>query len=66
MVTIHIENVIRFYDEQERSNSNHVSSITGLVGEDLGAGLLKHFFEANNRECVIYNDSVTLPRNRTI
>lgn len=59
MISIDIKKIIAFYDEQDRAISNHVSSITGVIGEDLGAGLLKHYFESNNRDCKIINDSPT-------
>lgn len=59
MITIEINKIIAFYDEQDKAISNHVSSITGLIGEDLGAGLLKHYFDSINRDCTIINDSPT-------
>ena len=59
MIRIDIEKIIKFYDEQDRSVSNHVSSITGVIGEDLGAGLIKHYFDSKNRNCIIFNDSPT-------
>ena len=49
MVTIKIENLIKFYDEKEKNISPQVSSITGIIGEDLGAGLVKHYFDSQNR-----------------
>ncbi|MFZ4798540.1 MAG: hypothetical protein ACOYMA_13670 [Bacteroidia bacterium] len=59
MITIEIKNIIKFYDEQDRNVSGQVSSITGLIGEDLGAGLIQHYFKALHRNCIIYNDSPT-------
>ena len=59
MVTIDINKIIAFYDEQDKSISKHVSSITGVIGEDLGAGLLKHYFDSINIDCTIINDSPT-------
>jgi hypothetical protein len=45
MVTkkINIKAVIELYDTQNRDNSKHISSITGLIGEDLISGLFKHY-----------------------
>lgn len=44
---INISEIIRFYDEKSCIDSHHVSAITGLVGEDIAAGLIKYYFEQN-------------------
>jgi hypothetical protein len=40
---INIEEVIKLYDTQNKDNSKHISSITGLIGEDLISGLFKKY-----------------------
>jgi len=52
-ITIKIKEIIKFYDEKENENSKHVSSITAIIGEDLGAGLIKHYFKKNKIESEI-------------
>jgi hypothetical protein len=42
---ISIAELIRFYDTKEHGDAHaHVSAITGMVGEGLALGLLKHYF----------------------
>ena len=56
MVTLKIEDLIRFYDEKDKNISHQVSSITGIIGEDLGAGLVKHYFDNQNRTTEIIDE----------
>ena len=46
MIKLNIEKVLRFYDEKNANDRRQVSAITGVVGEDLAAGLIKHYFES--------------------
>jgi hypothetical protein len=56
MFRINIEDILNFYDDQNPLDKRQVSSITGLVGEDLGAGLIKHYFESSGNEVLILPD----------
>jgi hypothetical protein len=57
---IKISEIIELYDLQNKENSKHISSITGLIGEDLLSGLLKHYLCRNeNGVDVIIHESVT-------
>lgn len=50
---INIESLIRFYDTAEDSEfRHHVSGITGMIGENMAIGLLKHYFISNGAENV--------------
>lgn len=41
-----IDQLIRFYDhEDKQGNARHASAVTGVLGESLGLGLLRHHFE---------------------
>ena len=53
MVKINIKDIISFYDDKNPIDSKQVSSITGLVGEDLAAGLLKHYFESIGKVVIV-------------
>lgn len=44
-ISIDIKELIKFYDQKEENISKPASAITGLIGEDLIAGIFKHFLE---------------------
>lgn len=48
MVKLNVTELLAFYDDKLPDDRKLVSSITSLVGEDLAAGLLKHYFEDKN------------------
>jgi hypothetical protein len=58
-IKINIDAIINFYDSKDSTNSKHASSISGVIGEDLGAGLIKHYFEncLKVNECKIIDDT---------
>lgn len=56
---ITIEKVLSFYDGKSPDDSKHASSITGLVGEDIAAGLIEHYFDNNGGSCQILNEKPT-------
>lgn len=56
---ITLENLISFYDEKVSEDSKHISSITGLIGEEIAAGVIKHFFERMGSACEILNETPT-------
>lgn len=58
---IDIEQLLIFYDEtpDQVNRGPVVSAITGLIGEDLMLGLLKHYFENHKKRCeIIYNKPI--------
>ncbi len=62
VVTIDIVKLIEFYDQKDLQNKKPASSISGIIGEDLIAGLFKHYLEnnsnENNGEVIIFEDSI--------
>ena len=72
-ITLNIKQLLRFFDEKngDENKSKNVSGIVAFAGEDIGAGLFKHFLERNQirknygnfnniKEIKIYhNNSVT-------
>ena len=42
---IHVKRVLNFFDEIPPESSRHVTGIVAVSGEDLGAGLFKHYME---------------------
>lgn len=60
-ITLNIDQLIRFYDHADKEgNSRHSSAITGVLGESLGLGLLRHCFEAQHFRVSFGSDT---PRN---
>jgi hypothetical protein len=50
-VKIYIEELISFYDEKRPKEAKKpASSITGIIGEDLIAGLFKHYIEQEDKK----------------
>lgn len=45
---VDIETVHRFFDERPSGSSGHATAIVAVAGEDLGVGLLCHYFRAHN------------------
>lgn len=43
-IRIPIRSLLEFYDDPNKLVRGHVSAITAVIGEDLGAGLLAHYF----------------------
>jgi hypothetical protein len=63
-VRIPIKNLLTFYDDPPKSVGGHVSSITALIGEDLGTGLLVDYFHAHGYEAKIIPGKVTQGTNK--
>jgi hypothetical protein len=58
-IKFNIPELIKFYDQRE-SDKKPASAITGLIGEDLVAGLFKHFLQKNSNfrnEIIIFDES---------
>ena len=41
-VTVNVREVLEFFDEKPSGSDGHATGLVAMVGEDLGAGLLKH------------------------
>lgn len=61
---INISKIIELYDMQNRENSKHISSITGLIGEDLLSGLLKHYLCRNEDGVDVKIDESVTPKQK--
>ena len=61
---INISEIIELYDMQNRENSKHISSITGLIGEDLLSGLLKHYLCRNEDGVDVKIDESVTPKQK--
>lgn len=48
MIEINIIELLKFYDEKIPSSRYHATAIDAVAGEDLGAGLITHFFTREN------------------
>jgi hypothetical protein len=59
MTRLTIESIISFYDNKDTHDSKDASSITGLVGEELAAGLIKHYLEGKNMNVEILAEKPT-------
>ena len=42
---LNIEELLDFFDNKKDDIRHHISSVIGVVGEDLGAALFKHYYE---------------------
>ena len=42
---INVKRLLEFFDEKPGESVGHATAIVGVIGEDLGAGLLKHYLE---------------------
>ena len=51
-ITLNIKELIEFYDCKEKGLTKPASSISGLIGEDLIAGLFKHYLEKCDKKTV--------------
>jgi hypothetical protein len=57
-IKINIKNLIKFYDQKENGKTKPASSISGLIGEDLVAGLFKHYLENSSKNSNFYKPDV--------
>jgi hypothetical protein len=63
-VRIPLRTLLGFYDDPDKSLSGHISSITGVLGEDLGAGLIVDYFEQQGLKVKVLDKSVTPGTNK--
>ena len=59
VIQLPIRSLLGFYDEAPKSIRGHVSAVTGVIGENLGIGLLLDFFRRNNLSAEVLEDRVT-------
>ena len=53
-MTVNIPELISFYDFFREERKSQISAITGMIGEELMAGILKDYFESNgNTRCEV-------------
>lgn len=48
MIEINIPLMLEFFDEAVPSSQHHATAIVAIAGEDMGAGLLLHYFRQKN------------------
>jgi hypothetical protein len=51
--------ILSFYDNKAPDDGKDASAITGIVGEDVAAGLMKHYFDSTGNSCEILNEKPT-------
>ena len=65
MYKLSIKDIIEFYDTADKDtghdNGRHATSLTSLIGEELSAGLLKHYFDQSGE----YNSAKLLDHKVT-
>ena len=47
VLQINVRRLREFFDEKVKGSEKHATAIASVCGEDLGCGLLKHYFEAH-------------------
>ena len=62
-IRIPIKSLLTFYDDPPKSIGGHVSAITALIGEDLGAGLLVNYFRDRGYDAKVIPGNVTQGTN---
>ena len=53
--------VLEFYDTRPLASSKHASAVNAVMGEDLGIGLMKHYFENQEKAAVTILDETCVP-----
>ncbi len=59
MTKLNIKNIVEFFDHKDALDGKHASSISGLLGEELAAGLLNHYLENDNCQVEILPEKPT-------
>lgn len=49
MINLEIERIISLYDDKRPEDKEHVSSINGILGEEMAAGILGYYFKEEER-----------------
>lgn len=63
-VRVAVSELLRFFDERPLESIGHASAITGVLGEDLAAALVRHCLEARGATVTIHPESVTTGNRR--
>lgn len=63
-IRIPIPLLLEFYDDPAKHVRGHVTAVTAVIGEDLGAGLIAHYFNQLGLKTEILTDSVTQGTNK--
>ncbi len=56
---LNLQEILTFFDERPADSRGHASAIIGLIGEELGCGLLCRFLQ-ERRGCTANPDAPTL------
>ena len=48
VLQVNVRGLLEFFDEKVDGSQKHATAIVSVCGEDLGCGLLKHYFEARD------------------
>ena len=65
LVTVNVEETLRFFDEKPDWSIKQVAAVVGVVGEDLNAACFQHFIESSDGPKVtVRSDPVTTGRRR--
>ena len=59
LVTIDIEEVLRFFDEKPEWSRGHATGVVGVIGEDLNAACFRHYAESKGAKVVVRPEPVT-------
>ena len=51
-LSVDVDKILHFFDEPQKQDRTHATSIVAVAGEDLGAGLLKHYLESQQGAAV--------------
>jgi hypothetical protein len=63
-IRLPIRSLLEFYDDPDKAARGHVTAITSIVGEDLGAGLLIDYYFRQGLEVKVLNGNVTQGTNK--
>lgn len=62
-VRLPIKSLLEFYDNRVETNKGHVTAMTAVIGEELGAGLLIDYYLRHGLDAKVINGSVTQGTN---
>ncbi len=58
-IRIPIKELLKFYDDPDRTHQGHTTAITSVIGEDLGTGLLIDYYHRRGLEARVLDGIVT-------
>ncbi|MCY4653171.1 MAG: hypothetical protein OXC95_08410 [Dehalococcoidia bacterium] len=56
LVTVNVEDLLRFFDEKPDWSEKHATGIVGIVGEDLNAACFQHYLESEGARSAVLRD----------